>query len=633
MGEASDDNEHVLAEDGAADTSDGGVPDEDGVGSMNGRAVINNEFDSLDGFSSSVEGTRADVLPSSPATAIVALAVLGIPVIALGVRAICNLRGRSERATIRAAHCLMVDVDEGMVRTAASNAPDGEQTLLRVSLSPNLFRMPWDDDGHLKVVGTSKASTSSIQGLRKELRGVWRPLLRRSRAWCGLVNPTGVIAVELGIVDCACVSCDAGKYSPWSSIAARGLFGYRCSSGQAPTGLVIAARKGAALLTCGNALMQTSGRRVSQDDSPRRYLVAEDVFGVCEKTMVGVTPSVIEGVKRWAGTEQAQSLSLCQWLYHRVSSLRRFIPARVDGDGKGKPTTGDVLDALVLVQNALRFGPETLNDASASNAADLGQGAAVHPAAIAAAEDHIHAKLVAEELSKACYAAMDEGLVFVVPTSPGPPPRIDADESDIMAWEVALTRLNSLAALAGIPQVSMPVAITPSSSSAASSSSFVGISLLTRQRHDLAILRSLEKLHGYIVRDIGERARQQKGTEGGKADAEAEKALGNACFKNKQYMQAAQHYTRCIAFDQTNPVYPSNRAMAQLKMGAYEEAERDCDLALRLDQCNVKALLRRGAARAALGSYDEAARDYARVLDIEPGNRQARDELARLRMC
>ena len=208
---------------------------------------------------------------------------------------------------------------------------------------------------------------------------------------------------------------------------------------------------------------------------------------------------------------------------------------------------------------------------------------------------------------------------------------MDADELEIMAWEAAMTRLNSLAALAGIPQVSIPIAIPPSAPSASPPSSFLGISLLTRQRQDLAILRSLEKLHGFIARDVEERAGQQEGTGNPKADAEAEKALGNACFKNKQYMQAAQHYTRCIAYDETNPVYPSNRAMAHLKMGAYEEAERDCDLALRLDQCSVKALLRRGAARAALGSYGEAARDYARVLDIEPGNRQAKDELASLR--
>jgi len=243
----------------------------------------------------------------------------------------------------------------------------------------------------------------------------------------------------------------------------------------------------------------------------------------------------------------------------------------------------------------------------------------------------IHARLVAEELSMACYSAMDEGLVFVVPTSPGVPPRMDAEDAELVAWEAAVTRLNSLSTLAGIPQVSIPVPIRPTKSPASSPLSFVGISLLTRQRKDLVILRSLEKLHGFIENDVNKRAGDKGSHEDSPFDVEAEKALGNECFRSKQYMLAIQHYSRCIAHDKTNPVYPSNRAMAHLKMGAYEDAEQDCNLALGIDPCNVKALLRRGAARAGLESYQEAAEDYSRVLAIEPGNLQAKEQLLRLR--
>ena len=632
MGDVLDEGERVTedAPDDAVRPSDGhdGVLREE-CGVASGREVLGGDLDRLDGISTSVEAAGRNVSTSSQATANVALTALSISVMALGARAMWNVRQRSGKAMLRTARRLMEDVDEDMVRQIAAGDSALEQSPLRIALSSNLSQMPWDGGDDQKVVGTLRDSASSIQELRKELRGIKHPLLRRSSAWCGLVNPMGVIAVEIGIANCTCIANDGSGYSPWSSIVARGLFGYRCSAGQSPTGLVIAARKGSALMSCGNALLNTSGRRAPQDDSPRRYLVAEDVFGICEETMVGVTPSVIEGVKRWAGTEQAQSLSLCQWLYHRVSGLRRFIRAPAGGGATARPATGDVLDALVLVQSTLHSDFDALNEPSTPTTTGGLTGAGAHPTA--ATEDHIHAKLVAEELSKACYSAMDEGLVFVVPTSPGLPPRMDADEADIIAWEASMTRLNSLAALTGIPQVSVPIAISPSGPTASSPSSFLGVSLLTRQRQDLAILRSLEKLHGFIAGDVKERAGRPEGTGSPKADAEAEKALGNACFKKKQYMQAAQHYTRSMAFDGNNPVYPSNRAMAHLKMGAYEEAERDCDLALRLDQCNVKALLRRGAARAALGSYEEAAQDYARVLDIEPGNRQAKGELALLR--
>lgn len=32
------------------------------------------------------------------------------------------------------------------------------------------------------------------------------------------------------------------------------------------------------------------------------------------------------GLQRWAGPDQAQALSLCEWLYHRVEPLQAFMP-------------------------------------------------------------------------------------------------------------------------------------------------------------------------------------------------------------------------------------------------------------------------------------------------------------------
>lgn len=37
-------------------------------------------------------------------------------------------------------------------------------------------------------------------------------------------------------------------------------------------------------------------------------------------------------VQRWAGPDQAQALSLCEWLYHRVASLAAFMPDRKKED-------------------------------------------------------------------------------------------------------------------------------------------------------------------------------------------------------------------------------------------------------------------------------------------------------------
>lgn len=71
--------------------------------------------------------------------------------------------------------------------------------------------------------------------------------------------------------------------------------------------------------------------------------------------------------------------------------------------------------------------------------------------------------------------------------------------------------------------------------------------------------------------------------------------------------------------------------MALIKMTMYEEAESDCDRALKLEPINAKTYLRRGTSRAAQSRFAEAEKDFRRVLDIEPDNAQAKIELRNCR--
>ncbi|NXG16488.1 RPAP3 protein, partial [Grallaria varia] len=116
-----------------------------------------------------------------------------------------------------------------------------------------------------------------------------------------------------------------------------------------------------------------------------------------------------------------------------------------------------------------------------------------------------------------------------------------------------------------------------------------------------------------------------------KQKAIAEKDLGNGYFKEGKYEAAIECYTRGIAADGTNALLPANRAMAYLKTEKYEEAENDCTQALLLDASYSKAFARRGAARVALGKLKEAMQDFEAVLKLEPGNKQAINELTKIR--
>uniref|UniRef100_A0A674JFE3 RNA polymerase II-associated protein 3 n=1 Tax=Terrapene triunguis TaxID=2587831 RepID=A0A674JFE3_9SAUR len=115
-----------------------------------------------------------------------------------------------------------------------------------------------------------------------------------------------------------------------------------------------------------------------------------------------------------------------------------------------------------------------------------------------------------------------------------------------------------------------------------------------------------------------------------KQKAIAEKDLGNGYFKEGKYEAAIECYTRGIAADGTNALLPANRAMAYLKIQKYEEAEADCTQAVLLDVSYSKAFARRGTARAALGKLKEAMQDFETVLKLEPGNKQAINELTKI---
>ncbi|KAJ8373953.1 hypothetical protein SKAU_G00045330 [Synaphobranchus kaupii] len=112
--------------------------------------------------------------------------------------------------------------------------------------------------------------------------------------------------------------------------------------------------------------------------------------------------------------------------------------------------------------------------------------------------------------------------------------------------------------------------------------------------------------------------------------AVVQKDLGNGYFKEGKYEAAVECYTRGMEADDTNALLPANRAMAYLKLQRYGEAEEDCSQAIALDGTYTKAFARRGSARAALGKLREARQDFEHVLNLEPGNKQAMDEIRKI---
>ncbi|XP_003825816.2 RNA polymerase II-associated protein 3 isoform X1 [Pan paniscus] len=108
------------------------------------------------------------------------------------------------------------------------------------------------------------------------------------------------------------------------------------------------------------------------------------------------------------------------------------------------------------------------------------------------------------------------------------------------------------------------------------------------------------------------------------------KEKGNKYFKQGKYDEAIDCYTKGMDADPYNPVLPTNRASAYFRLKKFAVAESDCNLAVALNRSYTKAYSRRGAARFALQKLEEAKKDYERVLELEPNNFEATNELRKI---
>ncbi|XP_045143170.1 RNA polymerase II-associated protein 3 [Echinops telfairi] len=108
------------------------------------------------------------------------------------------------------------------------------------------------------------------------------------------------------------------------------------------------------------------------------------------------------------------------------------------------------------------------------------------------------------------------------------------------------------------------------------------------------------------------------------------KEKGNKFFKQGKYDEAIECYTKGMNADPYNPVLPTNRASAYFRLKKFAVAESDCNLAVALNRSYTKAYARRGAARFALQKLEEAKKDFEKVLELEPNNFEATNELRKI---
>ena len=83
------------------------------------------------------------------------------------------------------------------------------------------------------------------------------------------------------------------------------------------------------------------------------------------------------------------------------------------------------------------------------------------------------------------------------------------------------------------------------------------------------------------------------------------KELGNKAFKQEDWDEALEQYTRAIDLAQDDckekAIFYKNRAAVYLKLDEFKRAALDCDLAMEIVPNDLKALFRRCQAYEAMG--------------------------------
>lgn len=111
-------------------------------------------------------------------------------------------------------------------------------------------------------------------------------------------------------------------------------------------------------------------------------------------------------------------------------------------------------------------------------------------------------------------------------------------------------------------------------------------------------------------------------------EAEEYKLRGNAAYKEGEYVEARELYTKAIYHNPNNAGYYGNRSATLLMLEEYQSALEDAITSIKLDEQFIKGYLRAAKCHLMLGNPSLSIDYYRKVLERAPTNTQAKQEVS-----
>uniref|UniRef100_A0A2P2HXJ6 Stress-induced-phosphoprotein 1 n=1 Tax=Hirondellea gigas TaxID=1518452 RepID=A0A2P2HXJ6_9CRUS len=115
--------------------------------------------------------------------------------------------------------------------------------------------------------------------------------------------------------------------------------------------------------------------------------------------------------------------------------------------------------------------------------------------------------------------------------------------------------------------------------------------------------------------------------------SEAEKELGNQCFKKGDYPAAVKHYTEAVLRNPDDAKVFSNRAACYTKLAEFNLGMKDCDECIRLEPSFIKGYIRKAKIQQGLRQFSAAQESFRKALNIDPNHPEVLSGLKECRMA